>query len=53
MHVHDGEITLTVPGEAPQTVGPGQSIFVPQGKTVAWNSATTVTKLFCMIGSAP
>jgi uncharacterized cupin superfamily protein len=53
MHVHGGEITLTVPGEAPQTVGPGQSIFVPQGTSVAWNSETPVTKLFCMIGSAP
>lgn len=50
MHIYSGTVTLTAEGAAPQVFGPGDSVFVPKGLPVAWDSSEDVTKLYCKIG---
>jgi uncharacterized cupin superfamily protein len=49
MHIFAGHVTLTPEGGAPQVFGPGESVFVPQGLPVAWQSTADVTKLYCKV----
>ncbi len=49
MHVFSGHITLTPEGAAPQVIGPGESVFVPQGLPVKWDSTEDVTKLYVKV----
>jgi uncharacterized cupin superfamily protein len=49
MHVFSGHVTLIAEGAPPQVIGPGETVFVPQGLPVAWQSTSDVTKLYCKV----
>ncbi len=49
MHIFSGTVTLTAEGASPQIFGPGDSVFVPKGLPVAWDSSEDVTKLYCKV----
>lgn len=53
MHIVEGAVTLSDGAGRKDTFAAGDTVFVPQGATVGWDSTTPVRKIFCSFAPAP